>query len=66
MCFLCTNKCDLVGFLLLVIMTEDNSVNEITGYRLDEPGYSLINDIETVFKALPVDDNGSKVTGVSK
>jgi len=47
-------------------MTEDNSVNEITGYRLDEPGYSLINDIETVFKALPVDDNGSKVTGVSK
>lgn len=47
-------------------MTEDNSVNEITGYRLQEPDFSLSNDTETVFKALPVDDNGSKVAGVSK
>jgi hypothetical protein len=47
-------------------MTEDKPVNEITGYRLDEPEYSLSNDIETVFKVLPVDDNGNKVAGVSK
>ena len=65
MCFLCSNKCDLVGFLLISI-TESNSANEITGYRLDGPGYSLSNDTETDFKALPVDDNGSKVAGVSK
>jgi len=47
-------------------MTEDNSVNEIIGYRVEERGYSLSNDTETVFKALPVDDTGSKVDGVSK
>jgi hypothetical protein len=47
-------------------MTEDNSVNEMIGYRLEEPEYSLSNDTETVFKALPVDDNASKVAGVSK
>jgi len=66
MCFLCSNKCDLVGFLLIRIINESNSTNEITGYRLDEPRYSLSNDTETVFKVLPVDDNGSKVAGVSK
>jgi len=66
MCFLCTNKCDLVGSLLIIIMTEDNLVNKIIGYRLDEPGYFLSNDIETVCKALPVDDNESKVAGFSK
>ena len=67
MCFLCTKKKrGLVGSLLIIIMTEDNSVNEIIGCRLDEPGFSLSNDNKTVFKALPVDDNGSKVAGVSK
>jgi len=49
-----------------MIMTEDISVNEIIGYRLVEPGCSLSNNTETVSKALPVDDNGSKVAGVSK
>jgi len=47
-------------------MTEDNSVNEIIGYRPAEPACSLSNNTETVFNALPVDDNGSKVAGVSK
>lgn len=55
-----------MGFLLIRIINESNSTNEITGYRLDEPRYSLSNDTETVFKVLPVDDNGSKVAGVSK
>ena len=66
MCFLYTIKRDLVSPLLIMIMTEDISVNEIIGYRLVEPGCSLSNNTETVSKALPVDDNGSKVAGVSK
>ena len=47
-------------------MTEEISVKEMTGYRLKEPGRFLRSDSEIVSKALPVDDNGSKVAGVSK
>jgi hypothetical protein len=46
MCFLFTNICNLVGTELIIIMTEDNSVNDMIGYRLEEPGYSFRNDIE--------------------
>jgi len=66
MCLLYTIKPDLVGSLVIIIMTEDNSIKETIGYRLAEPGCSLSNNTETVFKALPVDDNGSKVAGLSK
>jgi hypothetical protein len=52
--FLFTDNFDLVGTKLIITMTQNNSVNETIGCRLEEPGFSLRNGIETGFMAHPV------------